>query len=63
MLIPHAKAKKGVVIEIKQIARNENETDEKFHKRIDNKIKEAVNQIKTNKYYKELLDNKVSDII
>jgi len=63
MLIPHDKSKVGVVIEIKQIKRNKNETDNKFYERIDNKIIEAINQIKTNKYYKELLDNKVTDIL
>jgi hypothetical protein len=63
MLIPHDKNKVGIVIEIKQITRNENETDDKFHQRIDSKIQEALNQIKTNKYYKELLDNKVTEIL
>jgi hypothetical protein len=63
MLIPRDKNKTGVVIEIKQMTRNENETDDKFHTRINSKIKEALNQIKTNKYYKELLDNKVTDIL
>jgi len=63
MLIPHDKSKVGIVIEIKQITRNESETDKKFHERIDNKINEALNQIRKNKYYMELLDNKVSDIL
>ena len=63
MLIPHDKNKTGIVIEIKQITRNINETNEKFHDRINNKIEEALNQIKTNKYYNELLDNKVTDIL
>jgi len=63
MLIPHDKNKTGIVIEIKQITRNKSETDDKFHDRINNKIEEALNQIKTNKYYNELLDNEVTDIL
>ena len=63
MLIPHDKTKFGIVIEIKQIARGEKENDNSFTKRIDNKIREAYNQIDKNKYYKELIDNKVLKII
>ena len=63
MLIPHDKTKFGIVIEIKQIARGEKENDNSFTKRIDNKIREAYNQIDKNKYYKELIYNKVSKII
>ncbi len=63
MLIPHDKNKFGVVIEIKQIAKQEAEKDIDFHKRIDEKIKEALQQIERNKYYKELIENKVSKII
>jgi hypothetical protein len=63
MLIPHDKNNYGIVIEIKQITRNDNETDSSFSDRIDNKIKDAINQIDKNKYYKELTDNKISKII
>jgi len=63
MLIPHDKSKAGIVIEIKQISRNKRETDTKFHDRINKTIKEALNQIKTNKYYKELIDNNITDIL
>ncbi len=60
MLIPHDKSKNGVVIEIKQIEKQrkkENDTD--FHNRINDQIKIAINQIDRNKYYKELIDNKI----
>ena len=60
MLIPHDKNKNGIIIEIKQIEnRQENETYEKFTKRINNKIKEALEQIERKKYYKELLAHKI----
>ncbi len=63
LLIPHDKTKYGIVIEIKQIARDEKDNIEEFNKKIDNKIKEAKNQIDKNKYYMELIDNKISKII
>jgi hypothetical protein len=60
MLIPHDKIKNGVVIEIKSIGKQkENEDNEKFAKRIDDEIVNALNQIERNKYYKELLANKI----
>jgi len=63
MLIPHDKNKFGVVIEIKQIAKQEIEKDIDFNERINEKIKEAQKQIDRNKYYKELIESKVSKII
>jgi len=63
MLIPHNKTKFGIVIEIKQITRLENEKDEVFYSRINKKIESAKNQIEQNKYYKELIDNKITNII
>ena len=63
MLIPHDKSKYGIVIEIKQIKREEKETDGNFSDRINNKINEALAQIEKNQYYKELIDNKVTNII
>ena len=60
MLIPHDKTKNGVVIEIKQVEKQkENESDTDFINRINDQIKIAVNQIDRNKYYKELIDNKI----
>ena len=60
MLIPHDKTKNGVVIEIKQIEKQrEKENDTDFNNRINDQIKIALNQIDRNKYYKELIDNKV----
>ncbi|MEN8121663.1 MAG: AAA family ATPase [Bacteroidota bacterium] len=60
MLIPHDKSKNGVVIEIKQIEKQkENEKDEDFVKRINGQIKKAAKQIDRNKYYKELIVNKI----
>jgi len=63
MLIPHDHSKFGIVIEIKQIARKKDETDEKYYERINAKITEASMQIVQNKYYKELIDNKIENII
>ncbi len=63
LLIPHDKTKYGIVIEIKQIARDEKDNVEDFNKKIDDKIKEAKKQIDKNKYYMELIDNKISNII
>ena len=63
MLIPHDKNRYGIIIEIKQISRNENDDDNKFANRINRKIKEALTQIIKNKYYKELIDNKITKII
>ena len=69
MLIPHdtsaslstGKTKNGVVIEIKQIRKQqEKEKKEDFNKRINKEIEFATNQIDRNKYYKELIDNKVA---
>ena len=59
MLIPHDKSKYGIVIEIKQITRADNEKEEDFRYRIDKKIHEAKSQIDKNGYYKELVANKI----
>ncbi len=60
MLIPHDKIKNGVVIEIKQIEKQqENEDDKKFKERINNKIENALFQIDRNEYYTELIANKI----
>jgi len=63
LLIPHNKTKYGVVIEIKQIAIDDKETANQLHNRINDKIKEAQNQIDKNMYYKELVDCRVEKII
>ncbi len=63
MLIPHDKNKFGVIIEIKQLTRNEKDSNEIIAEKINNKIKEALNQIEQNKYYKELLEHNISKII
>ncbi len=58
MLIPkEINGNNGVVIEIKRVKkREENETDEKFHNRINKELKDAETQINKNQYYKELID-------
>ncbi|MEA2043235.1 MAG: AAA family ATPase, partial [Bacteroidota bacterium] len=66
MLIPrgHAPLHKqtGVVIEIKQIEKQkEKENADEFTTRINNEIKSAFAQINRNKYYKELIDNKIEE--
>ena len=63
MLIPHDRTKYGIVIEIKQITRGGFENEESLHNRIDKKIQEAKAQIDKNQYYKELVANKISNII
>ncbi len=60
VLIPYDKNKYGVVIEIKQIeAQKKKETEQELQQRINDKINDAEEQINKNKYYKELLDNKI----
>ncbi len=59
LLIPHDKSKNGIVIEIKKIDKRQNEKDKTFVKRINRKLKEALNQINENKYYKELIVSKI----
>ena len=62
MLIPHDKSKYGVVIEIKQIEKQKKtEKDAQFIERINDNIKNALSQIVRNKYYKELIDNKIEN--
>jgi len=63
LLIPHDKDKYGIVIEIKQIDRDSKDDNETFNNKIDDKIREAKKQIDKNKYYMELIDNKISKII
>jgi len=63
MLIPNDKKRYGIVIEIKQIKKAKKESQKNFLERINNKIAEALGQIDKNKYYQELLDNKISKII
>jgi len=60
MLIPHDKSKNGVVIEIKQIEKQkDNESKANFYKRINEMLNVAALQIDKNKYYKELIENKI----
>jgi len=62
MLIPHDKLKNGAVIEIKQIEKQQqNEPNKNLIKRINKELNSAINQIDRNKYYKELIDNKISE--
>ncbi len=61
MLIPHDKNRYGIVIEIKQTDKQaDNETDKEFATRINKKIDAAKRQIIKNKYYKELLEHKIT---
>ena len=60
MLIPHDKSKNGVVIEIKQIEKQKiNEENNEFYSRINKEIDTALQQIEKNKYYTELIINKI----
>ncbi len=58
MLIPNDKTAYGIVIEIKSVEkRKPKESDSKFTDRINKSIDEALQQIETNKYYSEILEN------
>jgi hypothetical protein len=60
MLIPHDKNKNGVVIEIKSIENQKlKETNIQFTERVNKQIDDALIQIEKNKYYTELLVNKI----
>ncbi len=60
MLIPHDNTKNGVVIEIKQIAKQrDKENDVEFVERINKTLQTATKQIDQNKYYKELIDHQI----
>ena len=64
MLMPHDKARYGVVIEIKRIeGRKKKETEEAFSKRINATLTEAAHQIEQKNYYKELLAHQIEKII
>jgi hypothetical protein len=51
------------VIEIKQITREKGEKEVNFVKRINNKLTDAKDQIDNNKYFKELEDHQIENII
>ncbi len=60
ILIPHDKNKNGVVIEIKSIKkRGSSEPENTFIKRVNEEIKQALNQIDRNRYYTELIENNI----
>jgi len=63
MLIPHDKTKYGIVMEIKRLEKKNSEKEKDFNLRINAKILEAQKQIDNNKYYLELIENKVNKII
>ncbi|MCB1193662.1 MAG: hypothetical protein H7A23_24505 [Leptospiraceae bacterium] len=59
----HNKTKNGVVIEIKQIEKKKRESEKKLRERIGKELKTALSQIEVNRYYKELVEHKVANII
>ncbi|MBI4646409.1 MAG: AAA family ATPase [Bacteroidia bacterium] len=62
MLIPHDKSKYGIIMEIKQIDKQSSkETKQKFTQRINRTLEKAMSQIIKNKYYKELIENKIKE--
>lgn len=63
LMIPHDKSKNGVVIEIKTLDKKKRESEKKLNERIQKELQVAAEQIKTNEYYKELVDHKVTNII
>lgn len=63
LMSPHDKTKYGVVIEIKQLPKLKAEKEASLIKRINNKIKEATEQMELNGYFQELTAQKVDKII
>lgn len=63
LLIPYDKSRYGIVIEIKQIKRGKKETDKVFHKKINQTLEEAAQQIQQNKYYRELIAHRIQNRI
>ncbi len=66
MLIPHDKALKGIVIELKQIEKQKTKEDTpQLVQRINKEINNALVQMEKNEYHKELIINKIKpeDII
>ncbi len=59
MIMPHNKSQKAIIMELKQIQRNKKESDKNFHKRINQTLKEAAEQIARNQYHKELLAHQI----
>ncbi|MEZ4883359.1 MAG: AAA family ATPase [Chitinophagales bacterium] len=59
MIMPHNKSQKAIIMELKQIQRNKKESDGNFHKRINQTLKEAAQQIARNQYHKELLAHQI----
>ena len=64
LLRPFDITKNGIIIEIKSIEKQkENEEKNAFYKRINKAITEAEQQIEMNDYDKELIENKIANII
>ena len=63
MLLPHDKTRSGVVMELKQIERKENEDAEARLARVNDKLAEAYQQIEEKQYYKELVAHQIEHII
>jgi len=64
MLRPFNVTKNGIVIEIKTIEdRKEDEGEVDFHKRLNHAIKKVEHQMEAKGYEKELIDNKIKNII
>ncbi|OQX77624.1 MAG: hypothetical protein B6D64_08040, partial [Bacteroidetes bacterium 4484_276] len=62
LLRPHDNTKYGIVIEIKTINAGDVDIDNRAAL-VNKAISEAKNQIEKNKYYKELIDNKIEKVI
>ena len=64
MLRPFDVTKNGIVVEIKTIeGRKKDEGEVDFHKRLNHAIKKAEHQMEAKGYEKELIDNKIKNII
>ncbi|MEA3443341.1 MAG: AAA family ATPase [Bacteroidota bacterium] len=57
LLLPHDKSKYGIVIEIKTIKTKDHPSRQK---EINQSLNKALKQINKNKYYKELIENKIA---
>lgn len=63
LMIPYNKTKNGIVIEIKQIEKKKRESQKRLKERIQKELKSALEQIERNRYYQELVEHKIENII
>lgn len=63
MIMPFDKSRVGILMEIKQVARNKNEKQASFNERINKTLREARAQMELKKYYQELVSHQITTIV